>query len=210
MRTDGKVTLCYAPNSRAGATLLLLEELGAPYELKVLNLKKGEQRQPAYLAVNPMGKVPAIIQGDALITEQVAIYIYLADLFPQAGLAPPIGDPQRGPYLRWLVFYGSSFEPAMIDRAMKREPGRPQAMPYGDFETMFGTLTKQLEAAPYFLGERFSAADLLWGSALTYMIGWKLLPELPVITAYIARHNARPAVARVKAKNAEIEAAQAE
>jgi glutathione S-transferase len=210
MRTDGKVTLYYAPNSRAGAILLLLEELGAPYELKVLNLKKGEQRQPVYLAVNPMGKVPAIIQGDALITEQVAIYIYLADLFPQAGLAPPIGDPQRGPYLRWLVFYGSSFEPAMIDRAMKREPGRPQAMPYGDFETMFGTLTKQLEAAPYFLGERFSATDLLWGSALTYMMGWKLLPELPVVTAYIARHNGRPAVARVKAKNAEVEAAQAE
>ncbi len=207
--SPGKVTLYYAPNSRAGATMLLLEELGVPYEVKVLNLKKGEQRQPAYLAVNPMGKVPAITHGDALITEQVAIYVYLADLFPQAGLAPPIGDPQRGPYLRWLVFYGTCFEPAMMDRAMKREPGRPQAMPYGDFDTMFGTLTKQLAAAPYFLGKRFSAADLLWGSALTYMIGWKLLPELPVISAYIARHNARPAVARVNAKNAEIEASQA-
>jgi len=210
MRPDEKVTLYHAPNSRSGAAMLLLEELGAPYDVKVLNMKKGEQRQPAYLAVNPMGKVPAVIHGDALITEQVAIYIYLADLFPEAGLAPPIGDPQRGPYLRWLVFYGSSFEPAILDRAMKREPGRPQAMPYGDFETMFGTFTKQLEAAPYFLGERFSAADLLWGSALTFMMGWKLLPELPVIAAYIERHNARPAVARVKAKDAEIAASQAE
>jgi glutathione S-transferase len=209
MRTDEKITLHHAPNSRSGATMLLLEELGATYDVKILNLKKGEQRQAAYLAVNPMGKVPAITHGDALITEQVAIYIYLADLFPQAGLAPAIGDPQRGPYLRWLVFYGTCFEPAMIDCAMKREPGRSVAMPYGDFETMFGTLTKQLEATPYFLGERFSAVDLLWGSALTYMIGWKLLPELPVITAYIKRHQARPAVARVNAKDAEIAASQA-
>jgi glutathione S-transferase len=205
-----KVTLYYAPNSRAGATMLLLEELGAPYDLKILDLKKGEQRQPAYLAVNPMGKVPAITHGRALITEQVAIYIYLADLFSKAGLAPPIGDAQRGPYLRWLVFYGSSFEPAMMDHAMKREPGRAAAMPYGDFETMFGTLIKKLESGPYFLGERFSAADLLWGSALNYMTAWKLLPELPVITDYIARHNARPAVARVNAKNAELAASQAQ
>lgn len=208
MPTDA-VTLYYAPHSRSGATLLLLEELGAPYELKILDLKKGEQRQSDFLAVNPMGKVPAIIHADALITEQVAIYIYLADVFPHAGLAPPIGDPQRGPYLRWLVFYGSAFEPAMTDRAMKREPGRPMAMPYGDFDTMFGALIKQLEAGPYFLGERFSAADLLWGSALTLMVGWKLLPELPVLTSYIARHNARPAVARAAAKDAEIAASQA-
>jgi glutathione S-transferase len=190
--------------------MLLLEELGAPYDLKILDLKKAEQRQPTYLAVNPMGKVPAIIHGDALITEQVAIYIYLADLFTKAGLAPPIGDAQRGPYLRWLVFYGSSFEPAMMDRAMKREPARAAAMPYGDFETMFGTLIKKLEADPYFLGERFSAADLLWGSALSYMTAWKLLPGLPVITDYIARHNARPAVARVSANNAKLAASQAE
>ncbi len=190
--------------------MLLLEELGAAYDLKVLNLKTGEQRQPAYLGINPMGKVPAVTHGGALITEQVAIYIYLADLFPQAGLAPAIGDPQRGPYLRWLAFYGSCFEPAMIDRAMKREPGPPRAMPYSDFETMFGTLTKQLEAAPYFLGERFSAADLPWGSALTYMMGWKLLPDQPVITDYVARHNARAAVARANAKDAEIAVSQAD
>jgi glutathione S-transferase len=206
--SPGKVTLYYAPNSRGGATMLLLEELGAPYDLKILNLKKGEQRQPAYLAINPMGKVPAIMHGDALITEQVAIYIYLADLFPQTGLAPPIGDPQRGSYLRWLVFYGSCFEPAMMDRAMKRDPGRAQAMPYGDFDTMFATLIKQLETGSYFLGERFSAADLLWGSALTYMTAWNLLPDLPVVSAYLARHNARPIVERVNAKNAEIAASQ--
>jgi glutathione S-transferase len=95
MNMDHKITLYYAPKSRSSATLLLLEELGTPYELKVLNLEAGEQRRPDYLAVNPMGKVPAIKHGDAVITEQVAIYIYLADLFPEAKLAPPLGDPLR-------------------------------------------------------------------------------------------------------------------
>ena len=106
MATSDTVTLYHAPNSRSSAALTLLEELGAPYRLHVLNLNTGDQRQPAYLAVNPMGKVPAITHGDALITEQVAIFIYLADLFSNAGLAQQIGDPLRGPYLRWLVFYG--------------------------------------------------------------------------------------------------------
>lgn len=208
MSSDGKITLFHAPNTRSSVAVLLLEELGAPYDLNILNIKAGMQREPAYLAVNPMGKVPAIKHGDALITEQVAIYIYLADLFPEAGLAPPLGDPERGPYLRWLVFYGSCFEPAVVDRAMKREPGQPSTLPYGDFDTMFATLVKQLENGPYLLGTRFSAADLLWGAVLNWTTQWKLIPELPVTTAYMERHNARPAVARVTAKDAEIAAAQ--
>jgi glutathione S-transferase len=203
-----QITLFHAPNCRSGGTLLLLEELGAPYDLHLLNLNTGEQRQPAYLTINPMGKVPAIKHGDAIVTEQVAIYIYLADLFSEAGLAPQIGDKDRGPYLRWLVFYGSCFEPAVTDKSMQREPGRPAMVPYGDFDTMFGTLVKQLEAGPYLLGERFSAADVLWGAALTWMVQFKLVPDLPVVMDYVARHQARPAVARVNAKDAEIAAKQ--
>src|SRR3569832_2460621 len=107
----------------------LLEELGAKFELKLINMKVGEQRQPAYLAINPMGKVPALRHGDALITEQVAIFLYMADLFPQAKLAPAIDDPQRGPYLRWLVYYAAAFEPAVVDYAMKREPAPPAMSP---------------------------------------------------------------------------------
>ncbi|MGO9133215.1 MAG: glutathione S-transferase family protein [Methylovirgula sp.] len=208
MSEEPKITLFHSPNTRSSASRLLLEELGAPYDLHILNMKAGEQREPAYLAINPMGKVPAIKHGEALITEQVAIFIYLADLFPQAGLAPPIGDMLRGPYLRWLVFYGSSFEPAVVDKALQREPGRASMMPYGDFDTMFGALVKQLESGPYFLGQRFSAADLLWGSALTWMVQFKLIPELPVIAAYVERHKARPAYQRVTAKDAEIASAQ--
>ena len=143
MPTDRKIVLYYAPQTRAGGTLRLLEELNAPYEVRVLDLKKGEQRQPAYLAVNPMGKVPAIVHGDALITEQVAIFIYLADLFPAAGLAPALDDPLRGPYLRWLFFYGSAFEPAISDKFAKLTPNE-RSSPYGSYEAVIKTITDQL------------------------------------------------------------------
>ena len=112
-------------------------------------MKAGEQRGPDYLAVNPMGKVPAVMHGEALVTEQVAVYIYLADLFPEAGLAPAIGDPDRGPYLRWLAFYGSSFEPAAVDRALKRDGGGAAMSPYGgDFDTVLNTIVGQLRKGP--------------------------------------------------------------
>jgi glutathione S-transferase len=202
------LTLFHAPNSRSGAARYLLEELGADYDLHVLNLKKNEQRAPDYLAVNPMGKVPAIRHGDALVTEQPAIFIYLADLFPQAGLAPAPGDPLRGPYLRWLAFYGSSFEPAINDLAMKREPAPPVMCPYGDYDTMLATLTRQLRAGPYLLGERFSAADVLWGTALGWTTMFKLVPELPEIMAYMDRVNSRPAARRAAAADAALAAAQ--
>ena len=207
MNGNRKVTLYHSPNTRSSGSLTLLEELGAPYELHVLNMKAGEQRQPAYLAINPMGKVPALRHGDALITEQVAIFLYLADLFPEAGLAPPIRDPLRGPYLRWMVFYAACFEPAVIDRSTQKDPAPLSMSPYADFDTMFKTLTGQLAKGPYLLGERFSAADVLWGGALTWTRMFKLVPELPVITSYVQRAGARPAVARVKTKDAELAAA---
>jgi len=136
------------------------------------------------------------------------VFLYLADLYADAGLAPPIGDPLRGPYLRWMVYYGSCFEPALIDKALKREPAPPSTSPYGDYDTMLKTLTDQLSKGPYLLGEKFSAADVLWGTALTWTTMFKLVPELPVITAYMARVNARPAVARARAKDAALAAAQ--
>ena len=196
-----ELTLHHAPNSRSSGTLILLEELGAPYRLNVLNLKAGEQRAPAYLAINPMGKVPAITHGDALVTEQVAVYIYLADLFPQAGLAPALGDPLRGPYLRWLAFYGSSYEPALVDRAQKHTP--PPAMaPYGDYDTVIKTLFDQLDRGEYLLGARYTAADVLWGSALGWTVKFGLVPETPRVQAYLERFSARPAVQRARAKDA--------
>ena len=202
------VKLFHSPQSRSAGALILLEELGADYELHVLNLKKGEQRRAEYMAVNPMGKVPAIVHDGALVTEQGAVYAYLADLYPEAGITPAIGDPLRGPYLRWLFFYGSSFEPALVDRSMKREPAPASTTPYGDYETMLKTLTDQLAAGPFLLGERFTAADVLWGTALRWTTMFKLVPETPVITGYVGRVTARAAAARAAKIDADLIAAQ--
>jgi glutathione S-transferase len=204
--TISKITLFHSPNTRSTGTLILLEELGAPYDLHVLNMRAGEQRQPEFLGVNPMGKVPAILHGDALVTEQVAITIYLADLFPRAGLAPGLSDPHRGPYLRWMAFYAACFEPAVVDRAMKRDPAPPAMSPYGDFDTVMSTLTAQLDAGPYLLGETFSAADVLWGTALLWTTMFGLVPETPAIKAYIERITTRPAALRVKKQDAALAA----
>lgn len=208
MPWNRRVTLYHAPNTRSTGVLILLEELGADYELKVLNLKAGDQKKPEYLAINPMGKVPAIRHGDAVVTEQVAIYLYLADLYGEAGLAPPLGDPLRGAYLRWMAYYGSCFEPALVDRSMKREPAPSSTSPYGDYETMLNTLTDQLSQGPYMLGEKFSAVDVLWGTALMWTTAFKLVPDVPVVKAYIDRINARPAVERARMKDAQLLAAQ--
>ena len=203
------VTFFHSPQTRSAGTLALFEELGVPYDLRVINMKAGEQRQPDYLAINPMGKVPAIRHGDALVTEQPAVFIYLADLYPQAGLAPALGDPLRGPYLRWMVFYGSCFEPAVVDRAMQREPAAMATSPYGTFDSMLDALTGQLAKGPWLLGDTFTAADVLWGTALNWTTQFKLVPELPVIRAYINRVLARPAMQRAAARDAELLAAQA-
>jgi len=200
------LTLYHAPQTRSSGVRILLEELGAPHTLDVLDLQSGRGREPAYLRINPLGKVPALRHGEALITEQAAIYLYLADQFPERGLAPPIGDPLRGPYLRWMVFYGSSFEPAVVDRALQREPGPKAMSPYGDFDAVLRTVVEALTPGPYLLGERHSAADVLWGAALGWTTGFKLVPEETAIMAYLARVNARPAVRKIMAEEAALSA----
>lgn len=206
--SERTVTLFHAPQTRSTGVLTLLEELGAPYALEVLDRGKDEHLTPTYLAVNPMGKVPALRDGDAVVTEQVAIFLYLADLFPAAGLAPAVGDPLRGPYLRWMVFYAACFEPALVDRALGRDGGGRAMSPYGDYDTVIDALAAALATGPYLLGERFSAADVLWGAALGWTIGFKLVPERPVFTDYARRIAARPAAQRARAKDAELAAAQ--
>jgi len=206
MASSDTIVFFHSPNTRSSGARILLEELGAPHELRAVNMKAGEQRKPAFLAVNPMGKVPAVLHRGELVTEQVAIFLYLADLFPQAGLTPARDDRLRGPYLRWMAYYGSSFEPAVVDRALKREPGPLNMVPYGDYDTMLKTLTDQLAKGPYLLGDRVTAADVLWGTALAWTVHFKIVPELPVIMDYVKRMTARPAFGRVKALDAKLAA----
>jgi len=200
--SDRTVTLFHAPRTRSTGVLTLLEELGAPYALELLDREKGEHLAPAFRAVNPMGKVPALRDhAGAVVTEQVAIFLHLADLFPEAGLAPPVGDPLRGPYLRWMVYYAACFEPAVVDRALGREPGARAMSPYGDYDTVIATLAAAISPGPYLLGERMSAADILWGTALGWTVAFKLVPERQEIMAYVRRIAERPAVLRARARD---------
>ncbi len=203
-----KIVLHHGAPSRSSTALFMLEEVGAPYELRVLDLQAGEQLKPAFLAINPMGKVPTIEHNGAVITEVGAICTYLADAFPAAGLAPPVGDPLRGPYLRWMFFQGNCLEPAIIDHALKREPGRRGMMPYGDYETTVGTLEKAIETGPWFLGARYSAADVYVGSAIAWGLQFKLLPERDTFKRYVARLAERPARQRAIAIDGKIAASK--
>ena len=209
MAQANELTFFHSPNTRSAGARILLEELGADYKLHALNMKKGEQREPTYLAVNPMGKVPALLHHGELICEQVAVFIYLADLFPAAGLAPALDDPLRGPYLRWMAFYGSCFEPAFVDKAMKREPGAASMTPYGSLDDVWNAVTEQLSKGDYMLSDKFTAVDVLWGSALNWMTMFGLAPETPVVRVYIDRVKARPAVARAGKIDADLVAKQA-
>ncbi len=200
---EAKITLFHAPSTRSSGVLTLLEELEAPYEVELFDFQSGALQTQEYRNINPMAKVPALRDATgAIVTEQVAILLHLADLFPEKKLAPAIGDALRGPYLRWMVFYAACFEPAVVDHAMKREPGRRAMSPYGEYDTVMETLRAALAAGPYLLGERFSAADVLWGTALGWTTAFKLVPECPEITDYVARTKARPAFVAATAKDA--------
>lgn len=204
------LTVYVAPQTRAMSVLVLLKELGVTdFELKVLNFKKEEQRSAAYLAVNPMGKVPAIVHRGVLVTEQPAVLMYLADTFPAAKLAPALNDPKRGEYLRWMFFYGSCFEPAFVDRALQREPGERAMSPYGAFDNVLNTIEQQLAKHQFLLGDTLSAADVLWGIALWWTTMYKLVPTSPVIEAYVAKILALPSVQAVREHDEKLVAAQA-
>jgi glutathione S-transferase len=200
------LTLYHAAPSRSSTVLWMLEELGQPFELVVLDMKKSEQREPAYLAVNPMGKVPAVKHGDTIITESAAICTYLADEFPAAKLAPSIGAPARGTYLRWMFFHGSAFEPAVIDHALKREPGSRQMLPYGDYDTTMNVLAGALVKGPYLLGDTFSAADVQMGSNLRWTMQFGIVPQRPEFVRYVELLKQRPALMRAMARDEQLTA----
>ena len=133
------LTLYHAIPSRSSIARWMLEEVGEPYDVQLLDLQAGDNQKPAYLAVNPMGKVPAIDHDGVVVTESAAICTYLADAFPKAGLSVPVGDKRRGPYLKWLFFGPSCIEPAITDRAYPRkEEARRGTLGHGDYDTVIG------------------------------------------------------------------------
>jgi glutathione S-transferase len=202
------LTLFHAAPSRSSIARWMLEEIGEPYGVHLLSLSRGDNRTPEYLAVNPMGKVPALRHGDVIITEAAAICAYLADEFPRARLNVPVGDPRRGTYFKWLFFGPSCVEPAITDRAFPRkEEPRRGMLGYGDFDTVMDVLAEAVAGERYLMGEQFTAADVVIGSGIRWGLMFKLLPERPELVAYVSRLAQRPALQRAEAADKEIAAA---
>lgn len=204
MSDRSELILYHAVPSRSSIVHWMLEELGHPYELRLVDLKKEENREPDFLAVNPMGKVPALRHDGVVVTEAAAICCHLADAFPEAGLSFPVGDPRRGPYLRWLFFAPACIEPAMTDMALKREAPPRSMVGYGDFDTLVSVLVSAVEDGPYLFGDAFTAADVVLGSTLRWAMRFGLMPERDAFTRYTEHLDARPALRRAEATDAEL------
>lgn len=186
------------PMSRGRIVHWLLDEIGAPYETRILSFEKGEHKAPAFLAINPMGKLPTIVHRGVVVTEAAAICLYLADEFQAAGLAPRIGSPQRGTYLRWFLFGAGCIEPALIDKMLARPPvERKTALGYGSYDDAMRTLETALAPGPWILGERFSAVDVYVGSQVQFGIMTKAIEPTPVLQKYLDRCLARPALQKL-------------
>jgi glutathione S-transferase len=193
---DPMMKLYWSPRSRSFSSLWLMEEIGQPYERVLTDISTGAQKSPEYLAINPMGKVPALKDGDATLAEAAAICAYVTERFPQAKLAPPPGDPLRAKYLYWLFFAPGCLEPAMVQVATKIEMN-PVAAGWGDAQRVFDVLDAALAKGPWILGEQFSAADIAIGSGLNFAVRlFKMVPARPSFDRYIDACAARPAFQR--------------
>jgi glutathione S-transferase len=188
--------LYFNPQSRAVITKWMLDECGAPYEIVPIDFAKREHKTPEFLAVNPAGKLPALVDGDTKIFENVAICIYLADKFPEANLAPRIGAPERGRYLSLLVYSTSQLEPAMGDTLLKVETQPSRG--WTDFETAKDVVERELGDGPYLFGDWFTAADIMIGSMFIWKRVWGGPPDRPKLEAYADRLLARPKAMAVK------------
>jgi len=195
-RNNRMMQLYWSPRSRSFTALWLMEETGKPYERVLTDISAGAQKTPEYLAINPMGKVPALRDGDATLAEAAAICAYVAERYPEAKLAPPPGDPLRAKFLYWLFFAPGCVEPAMVQVATKIEMN-PVAAGWGDAQRVFDVLDAALAKGPWILGETFSAADIAIGSGLNFAVRlFKMVPSRPSFDRYIDRCAARPAFQR--------------
>jgi glutathione S-transferase len=187
------------PRSRGRIVRWMLEEVGQPYRTEVLDYGT-TMKAPSYLAVNPMGKVPALRHGDAVVTEAAAICAYLADAFPQAKLAPPPGDRLRAPYYRWLFFAAGPIEASVSNKALGFivPPEREPSIGYGSFERVMKTLEDAVSSANYLVGDSFTAADVYLGAQIGFGLMFGTLEKRPAFERYWQRISARPAYARAR------------
>jgi len=191
--------LYWCPKTRAVRAVWMLEELGVRYDRVLIDIRNAaDKANPAFRAVSPMGKVPALEDGATRLWDSGAICAYLADKYPETGLAPPIGSPDRGAYLQWLLYTNSVIEPAMAEKFTSAQPSAV-AHGWGSFPLMLEVLRDGLARGPWVLGERFSAADVLLGTSCNFMRQFKILENEPGLFAYVDRCTARPAFQRATA-----------
>ena len=193
------IVLYHHPFSRASSVVWMLEEIGIDYELRFVDILKGAHKAPELVALNPMGKLPILVDGDTVVTESAAIGLYLADRYAAGRLAPALDDPARGTYLRWSFFAPSVIEPGSIAKGGKWE-FKPSQAGWGDYEAMLSAMESALKG-DYLLGDRFSMADVIFGGTIRFMLMFKMLEPKPAFTAYAERLSARPALQRSDAKN---------
>ena len=197
------ITLRHHPFSRAANVVWMLEELGLPYDLKHVDFKTLEHKGPEHIALNAMGKLPTLIDGDAVISESAAIGVYLADRYSSGTLAPALDDPARGPYLRWCFYAPSVVEPCCMAKASSWEY-RAASAGFGTYESLLQTLEGGIGEGPWLLGDRFIMADVILGGTVRWMLQFKMLEARPAFTAYAERLNARPAAVKAAGINARI------
>lgn len=191
--------LFWAPQTRSLRAIWLMEEAGVSYERVRIDIRdEASKANPALRAASPLGKVPALEDGEVKIWDSGAICGYIADQYPANKLAPPIGDPRRGAYLMWLMFTNSSIEPAMFEKFSNLPPA-PTRNGWGSWEQMLDTLRKGVSAGPWILGKQFSAADVLLGMSCIFLRRFKMIGEEPILDAYAARCAERPALQRATA-----------
>ena len=195
--------LYHHPYSRAAGVVWTLEEIGEPYELVFVDILKGAQKADEVVALNRMGKVPVLVDGDAVVSESAAISLYLADRYASGRLAPRLDDPRRGAYFRWTLFAPSVIEPGSMARAggWQYKPGQAG---WGEYEAILSAIEQAVSPGPYLLGDMFSIADVVFGGTLRYMTRFAMMTASPPVAAYIARLDARPALQRADARNNEI------
>lgn len=199
------LTLYFAPRSRGFTALWLLEELGVPYHLESFDLNAERHKQPDYLALNPMGKVPLVLDGGIPVSETGAIAIYLSDKYRTTPLSPALDAPERAAFLRWVLFSSGVMEPAYGEKFFKwTVPARSVA--WGSFDDMMRVLTDGLSPGPYLLGDTFSAADVVVGATARFGVMFGVIPKDGPVAAYVTRLTERPAFQRAAA----IEACEAE
>lgn len=194
------LVLYHHPYSRAANVLWMLEELGVDYELRFVDLLSGAHKAPELLALNPMGKLPILSDGDQIVTEVAAIGLYLADRYALGRLAPALDDPKRGTYLRWSFFAPSVIEPGAMAKLNNWE-AKPSAAGWGTHEAMLEAIEFAIRDKQYLLGDSFSMADVIFGGTVRYMLRFKMIEPRPSFTAYSERLSARPASQRAEARN---------